>query len=302
MTTEPDRTRPLLRWLTAIDLPQRVLLGCADAAFGYVPPDAAAVRLDGCVADVSIGLPAQLLACGVASVGVLPCVSRPDACAQQVAGWSAVLPDVGTAEPLAPPQRLWPHAMGPVFEVGTPQLSRRFAFGLQAACRLPFELTDEEPQRVVAALRILSERGRVRFGGPEPDAGPGEPDITPDPVTSAVALLASGCVVCGVCVRACPHGALDLRNESVASVLVQVPQRCAGEMACVQLCPQDALSVAGPLSLFDVARTPSIELASVATSTCRRCGVRHPASEGQWCPTCAFRIDNAFGHVTSPPR
>lgn len=387
MTGEPDLTRPMLRWLTSIDLPARVLVVCAHGGAGFVPATEALVRLDGCVADAGIGLPAQLLACGVARVGVLPCVEDPARGAAQVAGWAEVLPDVAAADPVPTPRRrIRRPASGPVYELGRPQVSRRFAFGLAAAHGLPFALADEEPQRVVAALRLLEEQGRARFASPAtpdatapaaaapdagadsgpdaaPDAGadaaaadpaaagvsvgpsaPGEvlvgatdlpltvdhPAIAvdplgptdrraergegacnpaapaaatrPEPGSSAVALAASGCVACGVCVRACPHDALDLAHEAERSVLTQIPERCSGEQACVRLCPHDALSVAGAFSLFDLARTPTVELAVVATAGCKRCGARHPAAEGELCPPCAFRSRNAFGHLPVQPR
>lgn len=361
MTSEPDRTRSTLRWLTSIDLPARVLLACEHTPLGFVPADAAGVRVVGCLADAAIGLPAQLLAAGVPRVGVLPCGERPGEVAAQVAGWAQVLPDVAAAQPEeAPRRRLRRPASGPVHDQTAPQVSRRFAFGLAAATKLPFALTDEESQRVVASLRVLEEEGRARFavdapapGGLQPeaaeepgaepaepataaepalgpeDAGLAEPSaaepasepVAPDgsasavpedgeatasgeglggqegPASPALALVAEGCVACGVCVRACPHDALELEHGPGVSVLTQVPERCTGERACVELCPHDALAASGPLALFDVARRPAIELAAVQTAACRRCGARHPAAEGELCPPCAFRSRNAFGHV-----
>lgn len=342
MTSEPDRTRSTLRWLTSIDLPARVLLACEHTPLGFVPADAAGVRVVGCLADAAIGLPAQLLAAGVPRVGVLPCGERPGEVSAQVAGWAQVLPDVAAAQPEeAPRRRLRRPASGPVHDQTAPQVSRRFAFGLAAATKLPFALADEESQRVVASLRVLEEEGRARFAvdapapaaepapGPE-GAGPAEPvsaepaasePVAPDdsaaaapadgeaaasgerpdgqegPASPALALVAEGCVACGVCVRACPHDALELEHSPGISVLTQVPERCTGERACIELCPHDALAAAGPLALFDVARRPAIELAAVQTAACRRCGARHPAAEGELCPPCAFRSRNAFGHV-----
>lgn len=331
---EHDLTRGALRWLTSIDAPARVLLACAHTPLGFVPADAAAIRLDGCVADTPIGLCAQLLACGVPRVGVLACPERPAQAAEQVAGWAAVLPDVTAASPEPEPKRRFRKAVpGPVYELGRPQVSRRFAFGLAAAQQLPLALAEEESQRVVAALRLLEEQDRARFarpdaaaaprpevhgasdGDPEPPAaaGPGPSAEASGPIveepaggraepgSDAVALVASGCVACGVCVRACPHDALELVHDPDRSVLRQVPELCSGERACVQLCPHDALSVSGPLSLFDLARTPAVELAVVATAACRRCGARHPAAEGDLCPPCAFRSRNVFGHVPVQP-
>ncbi len=303
---EQDLTRGALRWLTSLDPPARVLIACAHAPLGFVPGDAAAIRLDGCVADTPIGLCAQLLACGVPRVGVLACPERPDEAAEQVAGWAAVLPDVAAASPEPEPKRRFRKAVpGPAYELGRPQVSRRFAFGLAAAQHLPLTLAEEESQRVVAALRLLEEQGRARFARPEaaaPEPAPPEDDGLTEPGSDAVALVASGCVACGVCVRACPHDALELSHEPGASILTQVPERCSGERACVQLCPHDALSVSGPLSLFDLARTPAVELAVVATAACLRCGTRHPAAEGDLCPPCAFRSRNVFGHVPVQPR
>ena len=51
------------------------------------------------------------------------------------------------------------------------------------------------------------------------------------------------CTVCGKCVKACPMGALHLREEGESHRLVHSPERCIGCGLCSVACPEGAVSM-----------------------------------------------------------
>jgi ferredoxin len=294
--------------LGAIDPPSTVLLVCGHGVPPRAGVDVAAVRLRGCVNDEGVGLPAQLLAFGVSEVKAVRCPLDGPATEATVAEWSRVLSGVGVFEE-AQQRRLRPRA-GAVFDLASPSLPRRLAFGLLPSRKPPFDLDLDEPGREAAALWFLSEHGRARLsepGGTAPDAGAdataGEADAAgalaaPSSASAvAVSLVASGCDGCGVCVRACPVQALELRHDGSTSVLSHVAARCRADLSCVRLCPRDALVVAKELTIVDIARQDPVELAVIATAACSRCGARHPSADGPMCRVCQFRSANAFGSL-----
>lgn len=284
-----DHTRALLRWLAAHDCPERVLLVCADAEPPRVARGTVVVRLEGCLRDVGVGLPAQLLASGVGTVEVLPCPADPDAAAAQVAGWSAVLPDGVT--PFVPPRR--GRSRPEVLLLGRIPLPRRTLLGLGLRDTTPLDLELDDAARTLAALRLLEESGRAR---------PRETPTAEHPVAAGAAtrLLVDGCTACGVCVRACPHDALVLEHTDGTSTLTHLREQCRSELECVRLCPVDAYSAAGPLPLAELLEDPVVTLAQLSTAACERCGARHPADEGALCGTCRYRESNAFGSALPP--
>ena len=68
----------LLRWIAVHDVPRRVVLLCDDTPLPDAGRGDLVVRVPGCLKDASIGLPAQLLACGVPEVVVVVCGDSPD--------------------------------------------------------------------------------------------------------------------------------------------------------------------------------------------------------------------------------
>ncbi|WP_413450739.1 4Fe-4S dicluster domain-containing protein [Georgenia phoenicis] len=280
-----DAVRALLRWLAAHDCPERVLLACADAELPRVARGTVVVRLEGCVRDVGVGLPAQLLASGVGAVEVLPCPDAPDAAAAHVAAWSAVLPDGVT--PFVAPRR--GRSRPEVLVLGRIPLPRRTLLGLGLRDTTPLDLELDDAARTLAALRLLEESGRAR---------PREAPAVEHP--AATRLLVDGCTACGVCVRACPHDALVLEHADGTSTLTHLREQCRSEHECVRLCPVDAYSAAGPLPLAELLEEPVVTLARLTTAACERCGAKHPADEGALCPTCRYRGSNAFGSALPP--
>jgi NAD-dependent dihydropyrimidine dehydrogenase PreA subunit len=304
--SDPDPTRKLLTWLGAMDPPPVVLLVCGHATPPRAGADVAAIQLRGCVNDEGIGLPAQLLAFGVSQVKAVRCPLEAAATEATVAEWSRVLSGVGVFEETG---RRRPR-QGAVFDLASPALPRRLAFGLLPTRRPPFDVDLDAPGREAAALRFLSEHGRARL--PEPgetvhsagartadgdQAANGGLAGSGSAPAVAVSLLASGCDGCGVCVRACPVQALELRHEGNTSVLSHVVARCRADLSCVRLCPRNALVVEKELTVVDIARQERVELAVIATASCSRCGARHPVAEGAMCRVCQFRSANAFGSL-----
>ena len=293
-----DPAKALLRWLSAHDPVAHLVLACADVPLPRVPRRAVVVQV-ACLADCDAGLAAQLLANGVGSVLTLPC----DRASQAVAAWGEVLTDV---VPFTPPRR--GQRAKDVLVLGQVPLPRRALLGLPSDSVL--DLRADPAARTLAAFRILQEAGRARFPGetgPRTEAAPAvmqplgdAPEPVLGPTSAAAELLVSGCIACGVCVRACPHDALVLEHEGATSTLTHLAESCRSELQCVALCPVDAFSVPGSLSLAAVLEEPVRHLAAVATAACERCGARHPAAEGRLCAACRFREDNAFGAALPP--
>ncbi|MGV8845860.1 4Fe-4S dicluster domain-containing protein [Tessaracoccus sp.] len=111
-----------------------------------------------------------------------------------------------------------------------------------------------------------------------------------------LALAASGCTACGVCVQACPHDALTLSINGTESSLVHAPNLCRGDQQCVTLCPVDALTVEGSPSWAEmIDGTPHV-LATLEVAVCQRCRARFPAQHGsRLCDSCRIRRSNPFG-------
>lgn len=180
-------------------------------------------------------------------------------------------------------------------------------------------------RRVLDAAHMpVSRRGLLGLG---PGAGRGLPPdtVVPGRLAAAVAavvpagtdglegypapasrLSARGCTACGVCVQACPAGALAWREsgtEPVLGTLEQLTAACDGCLRCVTLCPAGALTEAGHRSWADVLSGVPVPVVTLATARCRRCGSRFPTtSGGAWCPVCDFRRRHPFGSVPAPGR
>ncbi|MGC3954768.1 MAG: 4Fe-4S binding protein [Propionicimonas sp.] len=293
----PDLTRPLVRWLSAHDIPRRVVLLCQDAVLPGGERHSLMIRVPGCLAEASIALPAQLLAGGVAEVAVLPCPSDGAAVRDRLAQWRRVI--LAGLELLddAPPLGRWQRSPEELV-LGQVPVPRRMLLGLGGRPDFPLDPADDETGRTLAALALLQQRGQA---APQPVAtGDAEPVAEPDENSPAHKLVVAGCTACGVCVQACPHDALQLSHTDRASTLSQARDTCRGELACVRLCPVAAITDAGGLTLQELWREPRAVLATVATATCPRCRTRHPGPAGSLCPTCDFRSHHAFGSALPP--
>ena len=185
-------------------------------------------------------------------------------------------------------------------------VSRRRLLGLGASTGAAPDVTGLTPhERLVAALHALGagEPGRSEGRSAAPassrDPSAGMAAAAPDLATlpgPAPRLRARGCTACGVCVRACPTGALSMRDGGGLTTLLQDPAACDGCHSCLDLCPESALSVDGAWPWDRVLAGDPAPVATVMTTTCARCGTLFPTSSGErLCPVCAFRRRNPFG-------
>lgn len=280
-----DEVSALLRWLHAHDLPSEVVLACEGAHVPKVGRRRQIVVWKGCLTQASIGLPAQLLALGIERVSVLPCPHDHARLDRHLRRWESLTPglvgyvDLRKRALLAGPAPL---------RLGQIALPRRVLLGLGLRDKQPIPIRADDTARTLAAIEVLTARGLVSRGeGIHSHLG-------------GVRLGATGCTACGVCVQACPHHALELRHDASGSQLWQNAQECRGEQRCVQLCPVQALWVQGPMRLVDVLDEPQRRLGVVSSARCVRCGAPHPASEGNTCQVCAYRLAHPFGS-TMPP-
>ncbi len=179
----------------------------------------------------------------------------------------------------------------PEIVAGHEGIGRRGLLGLTG-------LTNREPPAARHAAhdddgRLLESLRRVGVRAP---AGPGPALVPPSRRLAAT----TACTACGMCVRTCPHDALDLVVDEGLARLVHHPAACRGDLACVAICPEDALSTAGPAdwpSLLADLRTDLVEL---AVARCVRCHSPHPAADGELCRVCRMRRDNPFASFRPP--
>lgn len=75
--------------------------------------------------------------------------------------------------------------------------------------------------------------------GSEPGSG-GE---SPYPFAATVLVDGGKCTLCGACVKACPRGALEIRQARDALELILDEGKCIGCAECAAVCPQDAIEV-----------------------------------------------------------
>lgn len=298
-----DSVSGLLRWILAHDLPTKVILTCAHAQELDPGKGELGVVLQGCMSYAPIGLPAQILACGVSRVEWQPCRENRQGYARMTGIWCGLTP--GLVGEAVPGKKHFRH--GEVIDLAAVPLPRRALFG--AADESPLNLTDDDQARTIAALRHLRERGWITEIADVSAAAAG------------IRLQVSGCTACNVCVQACPHDALELRASAGATgqtvhSLIQDTERCRSCQACVRFCPVQAIT-AGPQHNFTDALEGRRELLTqVVTRTCTRCGAVYPGSldatssdevqtgtsmdDDGLCSLCSYRAKNPFGSQLPP--
>ncbi len=246
--------RRLLAWAAATR-PDIVLL-CDHSAAPRLPRTHTPLRLNSCVGELPDYMVPELLVAGAASVA-LACTARTE---------------VLDALPLASMPE------GPVLlaaaEVPADEapLPRRALLGAAPAVAIDTDASADV--RLADALRALG----VGYDRP----------------TMANDLHSDGCTACGVCVLACPDGALSLVGEGTTA-LVHDRTACTSCQRCVRLCPPSVLSSAGAVSLRTLTNVPQVTLEAVPTAHCAKCGQLFRSSEPGLCPTCAFRRAQPFG-------
>lgn len=181
------------------------------------------------------------------------------------------------------------HAPQEIIEADHVPHGRREVFGLGGGRELPDEGVEPRIRLREAVRELLSTHG-VDYALLAEVDGPG------------LALVASGCVACGVCEKACPTGALTIRRlpsgpGRAIVTLAEVDASCIACEACIDLCPVEALSAPTPTSWEQaLGEERARPLASVPVRECERCKAPVPLREGKTlCPTCEAQRANPFG-------
>lgn len=284
----------LVTWARMFGRGERVEFHCAsddDAARGHRAWKP--VRVPGCVADLGLHVPVELLALGVESIAVDSSgCADPERLVSRLDEWRALFALVGRelVEPEAGRRRrevLDAEAM--------PTVERRALFGLGRKEPTPEQawapdLAATDHQRLRAALRQLG-------------AEPGEAGEAEGP---GLLLTAHDCRAAGQCVTACPQGALRLvhtsEGEGQRSELRFDVSLCNACGRCIEFCDYTALSSEGAASLNDLVSGRPVTIATVTTRRCERCRASFsPEDEdATLCPVCAERRANPFGSSLPP--
>ncbi|ADH92957.1 4Fe-4S dicluster domain-containing protein [Arcanobacterium haemolyticum] len=276
----PDSLVPLLRWLAAQDEGASVIVSCPKAPPVRPRPRDVAVTWDTCLASASSGTVAQLLAVGVDHVYVNHC-----GCAEQrFTSWESITP--GRVSMYVPGRRSL--RSGVSLRLTEVPLPRRAVFGL--AISAPISFDDDDQDRTLHSLEVLGlgEEASSR--------------LTDQP--QSLVLQASGCTMCGVCVKACPHDALAIEpakenstSRMAGSRLIYAVDACRGCNRCIDLCPVSALESHGPESWENVrARTLRV-LAQQVMATCESCGAPVQDPSKSLCALCEYRQEHPFESV-----
>jgi ferredoxin len=295
---DKDDLTSLLRWLA--DQPDRPNVGlvCAhEAGPVWAPSDAFVVRLDGCAAELSPASYLEAAAGGVAQLTVLasdcPQVERIEMTIAEANRLLSAYPGVRVVACKTERERR--HRRAHVYDMHRLPVSRRRLLFLARLDHswMP-DVHADQRARLLAALRHLAST-----------------DATPSAMyelsAPSAALAATECTACGVCVRACPTGALCLdqtESDLGAFTLKSLVSRCVDCGRCVALCPSGVLVRTDQV---DWAQLLDDSFETVATGSLRRCahcgGNFAGTQANQYCPNCLFRMENPFGSrgpVSSP--
>lgn len=280
--------------------PVPVVIACADAPAVHVERKNLYLIADDHWSLLSPALPALLYSLGVPQVAVHSC----DACRHQPADpalsatWQMLYR--GYVHPFDEPDIRRTAQPATLSDLPLP---RRYALGIGGLGDLPFDITAGEVDRF---QQVYTPQARKYFcslpaSGLLPTTG-----CTNDGVvtTWAAHLTISDCVACGVCIKACPHGALTMADEDGQQVICHNRQLCRSELRCVDLCPHQALHSSGPVRI-DAGRlhhdiSQPVELARIRAHPCPVCGFMTIDDEGDLCRHCRYRRDNPFGFRLPP--
>ena len=282
-----DSLSGVLRWLEAHDPYRRIIITCPHSPAPDLGHSDLAIVLDSCLAHATLGLSAQLLACGTPRVEYVPCTEHPEEAARKVSLWQALTP--GLVGEFQPSKRSFLH--GETIRMEAVPIARRALFG--AGSDGPVDPSADDQSRTIAALRYLQERKLIGEVPDIPNAG------------SGIRLSVEGCTACGVCVNSCPQQALTLSRTQTpdgATIhqLSHLADKCRACQACVRFCPVQAITPGAQMHLHDALEARTYPLARVATRICKHCGMVFPACQGELCSVCAFRDENPFGSRIPP--
>ncbi|NMM18329.1 MAG: 4Fe-4S dicluster domain-containing protein [Cellulomonas sp.] len=255
-------------------------------------PDRTVVRLSACVRDVAAHELVELLLVGARSVAV-----RLDGCSDPAAGAARVDPVVrmlraGGVDRVTVETDDPADARRTVLDADRLPVPRRLLLGLAGGVARTLPVPDDDPHtRLVSAVRALvptATRELTELDAP------------------SLRLTGHGCTACGVCVLACPPGALRIQHGSggggiAISTLLQTPAACTGCRSCIDLCPTGVLGAVGPWPWSELLVDREVGVATLTTARCERCGTSFPTTSGnRCCPTCTYRRSNPFGSALPP--
>ncbi|QJC22185.1 4Fe-4S dicluster domain-containing protein [Arcanobacterium buesumense] len=276
-----DAVATLLRWLAAQEPGSHVIISCAHAQPIQPKRHVISVVWNECLAHASDGVVAQMLAVGAHTVYVHPCPENLSALEHKIAIWESLTPERVCRYEASDKRRL---RAGTTLKLNDMPLPRRAILGLSISC--PLDLTSDDQERTLAALVLL---------------GVSDLDALPLHAPLGIELQATGCTMCGVCVKACPHDALNIAGASPSSTskdtLWHNHRACRGCLSCVDLCPVDALEVTGPSSWSTLTTKPQQQLVSRQTRACVQCGATFVTRDTELCPLCTYRQDHPFESV-----
>lgn len=272
-----------------------------DVRHGTTP---AAIRIRGCLAGLG---PATYL--HLAAQAPEQIVIRTDGCEvcpwshlvvqirQQLAeaiqllqGWGRddLFEEYDQAEPTCLSRR-------PVYPADSPPVSRRDLLRLESTPdAVKFEIPGgthpfRERLRLLAAARHF---GPLRPNGAQRSM----------PGSSYTLLHVSDtCTACGTCARACPSGALELKQDEKAGqyALQFSAQACLACGVCAHLCPEEAIQMEQRPTLGRFFNGPAVAtLRKGRLQRCDRCNAWFAPRTGddqRLCSICAFRRQNPFG-------
>jgi ferredoxin len=288
-----DDLAPLLRWLDDQPASTTVELVCAEQACADLGDAVTAVvTLAGCAVDLTVATFLEL-----AEVPTLTALTvRTDGCpnaatvAATVREAATLLAAVHTTLRLTVQDAPILHRRRDVYPLRTMPVSRRRLFTLGAAGATgQHDGARDTRSRARAALRRLGAEGDVDIAALRA-------------IPAAAATLDAGrCTACGVCVNACPTGALRLTRTGPAFALVFDASSCTDCGQCTRLCPERTLVRTGRGDWAEVVKGAGRELAHGEARSCSRCGGSFTASAlsagdpTDLCPVCAYRRSSPFG-------
>lgn len=284
----------LVSWAAHVGTGERIELICAES------PDAErghrswkAVVTPGCVADLELHVVVELLALGVAKVGVrTEGCTHPEQLEARIAVWNSLLQLAGRELAEVPTGR----RRREVLEAEQmPTVERRTILLLGRKHRRPDDawmpdLLNTSHQRLRAALLELGA----------------EPTELGEAAGLGLRIVANGCESQGQCVRACSHRALSLVHEAHSddeqrTKLLFDPSLCDGCRRCIDFCDRDALSASGTTTLNDLIAAEPAPIADLSTRRCERCRTSFvPHDDERTCVVCEARWANPFGSSLPP--
>lgn len=295
-----DPWHPLLDWLSKQSQPVVLEIACAaDTEPGRGRRGVTVVQLPECIADLPHHIALEALTIGAAQLRfrVFGCTNPDDsrhAIAQlvELVGYAGrtdeLLVEEEQAKGLLIPRKR------PIMQAALRQFARRSLFGIPGALPAVHDLPEEEQtdhRRLIAALRALAT---PEAPGAAAAPGPGwQLDV-------------GDCVACAVCVRACADRALSLTGGAEEATgdridtLIQDPARCSGCGECVRLCPEQAITHVGNHDWATVFTDTEIDLATVPTSQCSKCGDRYRRTGSALCLLCSRRAENPLATPLPP--